>query len=1033
MADLLSDEDVGLSPSGGGYALQSDEDVGIRGASPQSADSPPAKKEVPDAVRPFVGANRMIAGMAGAPVDAVTWGINKVGRGVQALTGEPRKDIITDPIGGSESIKRAMGALPLGGANPDDVRPAATTGEKVLEAAGEGAASMLVPGLGAEALLARTFQQSEALGAQLTRIIAGTGAASNTAMGAAGGALGEVAAEAVPDQGNVTVGPLEFSPEALKDAARLGGNLVGGAGAAAVESGVRAGAGAVGNAVRSATEPAELRAARDIMARAENPSTLRQAATEAAEAPPLVEGSSPTLFQATGDLGVGALEREVAASPKGVARFAGVREEQNAARLAELEKLSQPDADPAAVADYVRARLQDITDDHIGRVGTAARGVAESLAKAGGDAFDNPAAYGDALRGPLAAIHQQVKDEASRLWRAVDPDMSVLVNVSPLKEGAANLRASIAKTAKAPEGEEASILSAIGRLEQDTDFGSLVALRSRLTDAMRDERRNGTPTVLRRLSIMLDNVDDTLARTAGELAIDPAERSAIIAGLKDEATAWRARESSGQQAATGTGIDRGAGGVVPGDGGPVPAVSGGEVSAGRQPRVSSGNQGVSASGLPPEVAERYAAARSATRELKQTYESGPVGSVLAPGAQYGSFKTTASNVASKLFDRPEALQAYIDAAKGNPSALAPMQDYAAFSLRQAAVKDGMLSPAKYQQWLDDHAYAFRQFPDLVEKFGNVRAAQTALDDAIAAQKKALADYQTGAIKRLLNTQDPDQVIANALKRPGEFEALVREVRGGKAIWANRDNDIAVRLVDEPPSKGSDGRMYQKVEYDGRESFVPLDELRVSGDQAAVAGMKRAVIDFMMSKALSTAEAGTSGQPQINAATLQKFFLQNRRALSSLFTPEELASIDAVTKDLQRANRSIVAVKIPGGSNTAQDTGGRMMTVLRHMMSAHGGKAAGGVSGAFFGPVGVAAGAAAGAVADAMRVARINSIENALVEMMLDPKMAAIWLKRVPPTGAQSTAASFARKMRALVAAQVTQAIAEEGKSPEGER
>ena len=68
---------------------------------------------------------------------------------------------------------------------------------------------------------------------------------------------------------------------------------------------------------------------------------------------------------------------------------------------------------------------------------------------------------------------------------------------------------------------------------------------------------------------------------------------------------------------------------------------------------------------------------------------------------------------------------------------------------------------------------------------------------------------------------------------------------------------------------------------------------------------------------------------------------------------------------------------------------------------------------------------AGAVADAMRVARVNSIESALVEMMIDPKMAAEWLRQVPAKDGAATASAFARRLKALTAAQVTQAFDEE--------
>ncbi len=856
----------------------------LRGRALPAGEPEATNKEVPLAARPLVGVNRSIAETAGLPVDLYS---RYVGQPfAKAVTGREQQDL----PGGSETAKKALGLI---GANPDDVRPANTPTEKILEAAGEGAGAMLVPGLGAEALLARTLREMETISSRLTKLIAGTGARSNAAIGAAGGAAGEVAAGAVPDDASA----LGFSAQGLKGAARLGGNLAGGGLAAGATSGAEATGRAVGSAARAATEPAELRAAQTILKRSDDPGALRQAAQEASERPPLVEGSTPTLFQATGDLGVGGLEREVAASQKGVPRFAAAREEQNSARLAELDRLQKSlpeDADAGAVATAVQRRVQELETTYGERV-AAARTQLDDAFKAG---QLNEAEYGRALRQAPIRLRTDLEQAEDALWGAVDPDRVAPFNPANLRSGVDAIERAIPRTAKGAEGEERALYDVINGLDESTTFGDITALRSRLTDELRD--RTATPTVRRRITMMLGEVDRALG-DAGTMA--------------------------------------------------------------------------------PEVLDRYAAARAATRDVKSRFGEGNVGAILKEGDREG-FRMTASNVAGNVFDRPEDLRAYLGAVGNDPAARATLEDMAAFSLRKAAVRDGMMSQSKYQQWMADHDYVLQEFPELRGRFDNIRTAQAALDDTLTAQKQALADYQTGAIKRLLNTQDPELVITNALKRPGEFEALSQEV---------------------------------------------------ASDPAAKAGMKRAVIDFMMKQARSTAEAGTSGESQINAATLQKFFLGNKRSLSALFEPEELASIDAVTRDLQQANRSNVAVKVPG-PGTAQDLGGNLKSVLSHMMR-HGGATGGaGVGGMFGGPIGAVAGAAAGAVADALRVARSNSIETALTEMMLDPKMAAEWLRKVPATEGRATAAVFAHRLKALTAGQVTRAMEDESRrGPPGPR
>jgi hypothetical protein len=48
---------------------------------------------------------------------------------------------------------------------------------------------------------------------------------------------------------------------------------------------------------------------------------------------------------------------------------------------------------------------------------------------------------------------------------------------------------------------------------------------------------------------------------------------------------------------------------------------------------------------------------------------------------------------------------------------------------------------------------------------------------------------------------------------------------GEAIWQGPNADIPVRVLPEAPQQGSDGRLYQRVNYEGRDSYVPADQLR----------------------------------------------------------------------------------------------------------------------------------------------------------------------------------------------------------------
>lgn len=342
----------------------------FRGSEPRSDKSPTLRSV---AMQVPIGFNEATTDTLGAPVDAVTWVLNQI-PGVK----------IEHPFLGSESIKHGMAAV--GVPNPNDV-PAQNTAERIARGTGGGVASMIVPeavvgAIGKTGALApqaveaaqRVFGRSEGLG--------DLGKAAT--IGAAAGGTGETAAELAPDK--------------FKPIARVAGNLAGGVGGAlaaevprlAVQTarGARDYVAPMSQAGQEATAGATLRD------RASNPvdvvDTLDNGPHE------LVPGSKPTLFQATGDMGLGALEREVQTRSPG--DFQQRRAEQNAARVDALSGI-QSHGNPADVSAGFRRRLADIdetTNQAIERATQDARTQADAI---GGTA--PPEQRGSALRAAL--------------------------------------------------------------------------------------------------------------------------------------------------------------------------------------------------------------------------------------------------------------------------------------------------------------------------------------------------------------------------------------------------------------------------------------------------------------------------------------------------------------------------------------------------------------------------------------------------------------------------------------------------------
>jgi hypothetical protein len=401
------------------------------------------------------GVNEATLGMVGAPVDALTWAMNLIPRGVNAATGAETLGTIKRPFMGSEMLKEAAGLI---GANPDAIQ-VRTVGERIARGAGAGIASTLLPA----AAMSAVPRAAAGSATEMGRMIFGAPDAFNAGVGAAAGAGGAGAAEYVPD--------------AYKPVAATVGGLAGAVGAVA---GAGRALGPMGGYLAQRAAPftaggRERLAGRVIEAEAENPAAVRQALESGM--PELVPGSRPTTFQATGDMGLGGLERHL--ETQSPAQFQVRRSDQNAARVGALQNV-QVAGSPLEVASAVRQSLRALDDAGQGAVDlstTVAQGRAASIggdeapafygeqirgrvqpqldaatatardatAALGGDA--GPEAYGGAMRDALTDSRMWARERENLLWRAVDPDGRLSLDASPLRQAAVDLRRSLPRSA----------------------------------------------------------------------------------------------------------------------------------------------------------------------------------------------------------------------------------------------------------------------------------------------------------------------------------------------------------------------------------------------------------------------------------------------------------------------------------------------------------------------------------------------------------------------------------------------------------
>lgn len=908
--------------------------------------------------------------------------------------------------GSTENLNEGLGQF---GLNPEDV-VAATPGEKAARWAGQGATAILAPesaprtvasmfargatgaisGVGAGAAADAAPEPLKPLAALIGGVLTGTGAhiatslpgklasasrsaldpfiaaaSEPTAQRMAGTTLKKASsnpqrvADILAPPAEPEAAPFRTSPSAIANEHALEVARLEAEGAAAAAGQPRP---------QSAGGPSPLRTV-------QNPNEL-------------VPGSQPTTFQLTGDVGLGALERGVAA--RNPELFNARRADQNAARLSVLGTI-QNGGNAADVATAFRTQLNDLDADtaaHAHDLLTQAQSKAQALGGMG-----TPEHYGDALRTVAKQADDASRERESALWQAVDPSGDLTGNVTATRNAARDIADQVSRYAKPMSGEENSIFEAAQTLKPVQPVSDLIALRSRVSTEMRNElAANGRSPSYARLAQLRGAIQNNLSTTISESATDDAAQAASGAmpqaqTLGARLEAWR-NEWLGQRQAQ-TGAASATGGGSPSAAGPAgfsePLRAPGQGGTGFYDTAGPG-------GLPPDAgptfdpaaAERLKAATSATKEQRGTFGRGPVGQVLANAGAKDLFKLPEARVPEKFFHPGPTgftdMQA-LSKAIGPDKAVPLMTDYAASSLRRAALNEnGALDPAKFARWQAAHADALRALPTEVRTaFSNAAKATQALEEASAARQAALKDMQAGALGRLMGATTPEDA-----------------TRHIASIFGTRDSVAMIRNIAKT----------------------------VAGDPAAKAGLRQAVADHIAQKFISNTEAGTSGQNLIKSDMFQSFLKNNRAALGQVFDPKEMESLQAIADDLHRANRSVTAIKLPGGSNTAQDilaaskSGAAPSKLRKYLLDA----AASGVGFGAGGPWGMAA---AGLGAHALQAARetgFQRVDQLVAQALLNPDLARELLKKASATGPAADVA-LARAIRRSVAGTAAQMVA----------
>lgn len=566
------------------------------------------------------GVNKVL----GAPVDIPVWvgntAIDLTNAGADALgQGRPIPNIPTDLPGSSqkfEQMQEQFGFTP-----PSKVAPA-NPAEAIARGAGEAAAMSLLPETmlikGGQVLtqVPKVVQRSvETISALFGQSRTGGQLARSTVTNAAAGGGAEAAMEA--------------APEGWEPAAGLAGGLT----AATAAHGLTALPTAIQGALKTlgdylapiAKSGQERLAGRVLRESAEHPGQVIDDLTY--EQGDILPGSKPTTFQQTGDMGLGQLERGVAT--RDPAAFNQRAAEQNAARVAAVENI-QPGGAPEQVVASVRGFLDDIEREAseivdaarrdgeqrinaLGAVGEAETGAALGRARAATEALGvgrTPDVAGSAMRESIETSLAPVKKAERALWDAVDPDGTLELAPQSTKTTVAQLKGEHSSLAKPFGSEEAAIYQDIGTAGDVVPLRDIAAFRSRVTQAIADERaKSGKSPAWARLVQLRGAIEDDLEHAVERIVIQQADAVArgemseldtIEAAIQRQREAWfgeaAARAQHGGGGSRSSGHTSGGPYPVSGVRGAAGQGGGGFGPASRDPRLPQ-DAGAAAEGL----------------------------------------------------------------------------------------------------------------------------------------------------------------------------------------------------------------------------------------------------------------------------------------------------------------------------------------------------------------------------------------------------------------------------------------------------
>lgn len=278
----------------------------------------------------------------------------------------------------------------------------------------------------------------------------------------------------------------------------------------------------------------------------------------------------------------------------------------------------------------------------------------------------------------------------------------------------------------------------------------------------------------------------------------------------------------------------------------------------------------------PELREAYRNAAAATQQYKDILATRKAMDQNYPLAGVGTDAELALRYWKSGPMGAESVQRFIRDTQGSPLARQTLGNMALADMRDYAFKNGEWSQSRFDTWMNSHKSGLSELPEVADQLRTFGDAQNAAAKMMADRLKAIKDYQASAASFWMTKTG----------EPVDPQAAMGRLMGSPT--SPRD---AVKMV----------RM-------------------ASRDPAALAGMKRAALDWVAQRVTSTAEAGVTGGFELRAAALTRI-LQNakvRATLTPIIGSDGLKVMDGVAESMALQARAQTATAIKGSPGTAAD-------------------------------------------------------------------------------------------------------------------